>query len=776
MDLVNNDELYNKYENLENNLVNDDEYENLDEIFYNENENFGGLSDIEKNSNNKSIFELDFNMLAKAKQFIQQNVSDENEKEDKDIMSDKESNFSDSESDEEHDEIVTQLKDKQELSPCVIIDVFENKIQRYNSTTNLRQLWQMVEYHPLVFSTESSKYAQYICMACYEEKGGHIYQRVGRGVREDPNCDNMSHHENDTKKALKAIGYWILDIAASEKSIWQNKLLIHLVLFINQLNQEKSDNTLDILTPSIDTEINVPSLFITFIILALIKFKYDLYKKLNPKNLTPKNFFEFGEALAHSTLLAKNKLKLYKKSLESPNSIEEYHTSFSSCLVQFYDGWKIWLPRTMASLCRKPKLLSSLQEILKIVNITSHTQRHECNLEKIRALLETTFGYGNIFDAIRGNSHVTLRMLFQYQLPELPEVLEIQEMIFEKLLAFNNENFTYQSNFDESDIRNEIMTYFKVGCNFSPPNIVILNAGNPPSNDSTVHECLKMYANEIGIENDGYINVVADEAIFRRGYDIFNMAGILGIQYLDKLEKSVDFRATSKVLELIWHESLKAFSPLFPISGKSNYARSVTHHLYCIENDSKLRAMLCVAPSVNLTSPGHFFAYDEALETFGVKFVKQNVTRIPTDSEDSKPRNVQSRKEKIWELVHLLVNAFKSTNPFENPIFEFCNNLNDEGINQLVAAYDISIRRLQAIVNQEILLTEDYTTVGKRARNITRVTVADISKMKKEKKIEVREEREKEKESKKGRERGRGKERGKGRGKGRGRRRRRGSE
>jgi hypothetical protein len=34
------------------------------------------------------------------------------------------------------------------------------------------------------------------------------------------------------------------------------------------------------------------------------------------------------------------------------------------------------------------------------------------------------------------------------------------------------------------------------------------------------------------------------------------------------------------------HESLKAFSPLFPVAGKSNYARSVTYHLYCIENDS----------------------------------------------------------------------------------------------------------------------------------------------------------------------------------------------
>ncbi|EXX62501.1 uncharacterized protein OCT59_003769 [Rhizophagus irregularis] len=585
----------------------------------------------------------------------------------------------------------------------------------------------------------------------------------------------------------------------------------------------------------------------------------------------------------------------------------------------------------MASLCHKPKLLSSLQGILKIVNITSHTQRYKRNLEKIRALLvdptsqilhgetiwnlgiidnidfkETTFGYGNIFDAIRGNSHATLRMLFQYQLPELPEILEAQEIIhdqqqlfrqnsfsqktfhtfnlvFEKLLAFS-ENFTYQSDFDESNIHNQIMTYFKVGCNFSLPNVIILDARDPPSSDSAVHKCLKMYENKISIGNNDYINVVADEAIFRRGisfcktnnkikmilgqwhtskdimstlitifsgYGIFNMAGILGVRFLDKLEKGVDFKATSKVLELIWvavglaihlyakkkeqslddileenklikiwylyfqwasywhahwfgirwgifdlqHESLKAFSPLFPIAGKSNYARSVTHHIYCIENNSRLRAILRVVPSINLTNPGHFFAYDEVLKTFIVKFVKQNVIRIPTDSEElklkikatqlekertdmlicdyigdyvqsSKPHNIQSRKEKIWELVHQLINAFESENPLKNPIFEFCNNLNNKGIDQLVAAYEIGIKRLQTIVNQEILLTENYTTVGRRARNIIRVTLADIAKMKKERKIEEREEREKAKKS--GRERGRGRGRGRERGRGSG--------
>ncbi|RGB30387.1 hypothetical protein C1646_765410 [Rhizophagus diaphanus] len=165
--------------------------------------------------------------------------------------------------------------------------------------------------------------------------------------------------------------------------------------------------------------------------------------------------------------------------------------------------------------------------------------------------------------------------------------------------------------------------------------------------------------------------------------------------------------------------------------------------------------MLCIASSINLTSPGHFFTYDKALETFGIKFVKQNVTRIPTDLEELKLKikAIQLEKEQTDMLIcDYIVDAFEFANPFENPIFEFCNNINDKGIDQLVAVYEIGINRLQKIVNQEILLTENYTTVGRRERNITHITLADIAKMKKERKLEKREEREKEKKNKKGKE------------------------
>ncbi|RIA84599.1 hypothetical protein C1645_832024 [Glomus cerebriforme] len=58
------------------------------------------------------------------------------------------------------------------------------------------------------------------------------------------------------------------------------------------------------------------------------------------------------------------------------------------------------------------------------------------------------------------------------------------------------------------------------------------------------------------------------------------MTGVLGVRFLDKLERVGIFD--------LQHESLKAFSPLFPVAGKSNYTRSVTYHIYCIENDPQI--------------------------------------------------------------------------------------------------------------------------------------------------------------------------------------------
>ncbi|CAG8563210.1 8831_t:CDS:2 [Paraglomus occultum] len=93
-----------------------------------------------------------------------------------------------------------------------------------------------------------------------------------------------------------------------------------------------------------------------------------------------------------------------------------------------------------------------------------------------------------------------------------------------------------------------------------------------------------MYFDDVGTENSGYLDVVCDEALFRRlipfeeahsqcrlmlgqwhtsknmcsvlitifsGYGIFKLAASLGVRYFEKLEKLVELPATCRVLELI---------------------------------------------------------------------------------------------------------------------------------------------------------------------------------------------------------------------------------
>jgi hypothetical protein len=167
------------------------------------------------------------------------------------------------------------------------------------------------------------------------------------------------------------------------------------------------------------------------------------------------------------------------------------------------------------------------------------------------------------------------------------------------------------------------------------------------------------------------------------GYGIFNMAAQLGVKYMENLEKGTDYRATCNVLELIWaavgiaiHRYLKetgktideiangpnnirkvwlnyyrwagywkahkigirrgnfdlqvaclaAFAPLFPATGRFRYAESVAIFLGNLHTDPEFRKRLLQVPSVNLTEDGHYLGYDEALETYGVHFVKQMTT------------------------------------------------------------------------------------------------------------------------------------------------------
>ena len=283
----------------------------------------------------------------------------------------------------------------------------------------------------------------------------------------------------------------------------------------------------------------------------------------------------------------------------------------------------------------------------------------------------------------------------------------------------------------------------------------------------------------------GYVQCI-NYNIFGLWY--FNLAANLGVRYLDKLEKVVDYTATCRVLELIWvavsiaickylnrnnktmkdikdngnnvlkvwyyyfcwagywighkigirrgnydmqFKNLAAFSPLFPVVNKSNYARSVTYFLSNVNDNPTLQKLLQYVCSVNLTRPGHYFAFDEALEQFGVKFVKQNIggNRMDIDNlksqissvqtererltlllseyvEDSilirKERAIKSRKESLWKLAEDLLEAFNLPDSLNHELFKNTKEMNEGGFKRLFTCYNQGIKRLKVIQCQDV--------------------------------------------------------------------------
>ncbi|RHZ75425.1 hypothetical protein Glove_214g52 [Diversispora epigaea] len=97
------------------------------------------------------------------------------------------------------------------------------------------------------------------------------------------------------------------------------------------------------------------------------------------------------------------------------------------------------------------------------------------------------------------------------------------------------------------------------------------------------------------------------------------------------------------------YNCLTSFAPLFPIAGKSNYTRSVAHFISIIAQYPQLQQTFRHSASINLTRKNYYYAYDEALETLSVKFIKQNVTENVINEENLKHqiKSAQSERERI---------------------------------------------------------------------------------------------------------------------------------
>ncbi|RIA86648.1 hypothetical protein C1645_828976 [Glomus cerebriforme] len=143
--------------------------------------------------------------------------------------------------------------------------------------------------------------------------------------------------------------------------------------------------------------------------------------------------------------------------------------------------------------------------------------------------------------------------------------------------------------------------------------------------------------------------------------------------------------------------NLAAFSPLFPVAGKSNYARSVTFFLTYVEDDPHLQELLKCVCSVNLTHPGHYFAFDEALERFGVKFIKQNIGGKTMDMDELKSQisSVQTERDSIMAI-----------------------KVSTIGFSKIFTCYNLGIARLIAIQRQDVYKIDSRNTQGHQKRDV----------------------------------------------------------
>ncbi|RHZ76865.1 hypothetical protein Glove_188g89 [Diversispora epigaea] len=406
-----------------------------------------------------------------------------------------------------------------------------------------------------------------------------------------------------------------------------------------------------------------------------------------------------------------------------------------------FSSYKIWITDILASLGRKPKLITRMNQLLTVWNITSHTERHKRTQEKTRmsniipkqrlikksnvwnlAVIDNidfkqkSFAFGNIYDVTRNSSHAILRMAFQSDLNNMEieqriildentclfgmnsttqQILHTFQEVLEKLLDIkinNDGQLIYNKDIDAEIIKKTILPELEYGCQGPSSNIVILEPGGNPNSDNSILEAAQIYIEDFDLNEQEYLDIVGDQAVFQRLMKVKNQWPYLH-PLLGQWHTSKDFCSVLIVLFssygllnlALWYQyylwagiwkahrigirignhnlqrdALAVAAPLFPSAGKSNYATSIVQYLSLLTEFPDLNEKLQQVGAYKLPNlfdnnlknenPKYIcFSFDEALETFGVKFIKQNITGNTIDKNNFKMniKAAQTERERI---------------------------------------------------------------------------------------------------------------------------------
>src|SRR6266498_2208721 len=172
---------------------------------------------------------------------------------------------------------------------------------------------------------------------------------------------------------------------------------------------------------------------------------------------------------------------------------------------------------------------------------------------------------------------------------------------------------------------------------------------------------------------------------------------------------------------------LSAAGSLYASAAKSNYTTAIAHFLTTIKAYPELKKRLHYYGAFkifydideNSESTRHVcFGFDEALETFGVKYIKQNISRNVIDEKNLKnqikssqserdridlliseylndystsysKRAIDSYQESLWNLINELVVIFGMDDPLSHQLFQeyMLTQMYQEGLDCLIACY-----------------------------------------------------------------------------------------
>ncbi|RGB30914.1 hypothetical protein C1646_764734 [Rhizophagus diaphanus] len=364
-------------------------------------------------------------------------------------------------------------------------------------------------------------------------------------------------------------------VAASEEKSKKESLLLHLssVLSIfdksSKLNKSAKSEQDPLEQP--DLKLFLPSLFLIKTTLCLGK--VDINKIMNKNyNITSETSKIFGEALGNITWKSQNEIHEKKYEFEKPNSLKHYQQSFPSILTNIFNEFIIFLERKKHEVVNKKRRQRNIEEKSFDINIAEK----KSNISYFISLDQINNNNDNDDNDDENNSVSFDKSVFTDNL------LKKYEKIFNNLLE------TCSNNWDIDNLYDKLAEEIPLGCSdISPPNVVILEPGENPNCDDNVHKACEIYYNNLDISNSNHLDIAynienENNNVLKVWYCYFCWAGYWfgHKQEIRKGNYNMQFK------------NLLAFSPLFPVAGKNNYAKSVTHFLSYVNDDKTLQKLL----------------------------------------------------------------------------------------------------------------------------------------------------------------------------------------